>query len=138
MADNEKLSRHEMIRQLSDRGGLSIAQLTYLAIEENIYTPSVLETKAFVWAKGDCQEAMRKKGADGKPFAGPTEETDEQGGPVWLQRPLWPEGVYHLNEDQHMSLSGGNYQTARLLDEECVQRYGGRSRVPKIEAFENA
>ncbi len=140
MADNEKLSRHDTIRQLStDYPNTSIPALAHIAIDKGIYTLEMLNAKAYEWARADCQAAMRKRGPDGKPFAGPTEETDEENdAPVWKQRRLWTEDNYDFNCALHMGQSGGQYHTARLLDKERIQRYGGRSRVPKIGVFENA
>lgn len=130
-----KESRGKRIRDLFAElgGGMGTAQFVHLCDEHGVWS---VDDDARILFRGKQAEVRRelKSSFEGLPFAGITQEEDEDGSPVWQQRQLWTFADYELNIRELIGKRDDLDRNAAKLSAECEARYG---RIPEITPLED-
>jgi hypothetical protein len=72
----------------------------------------------------DVRDALEEVGPDGLPFAGPTEEQDDDGAPSWAKVEDWTKADYRLNYERYVQQAEEKRTVANQIADACRKRYG--------------
>lgn len=131
---NPEQSYHDEILRVFREAGEPIPTrvLAHRCVEAGVFPSDWLESAAIRAVQNVCREALKTSDIHGLPFAGRTTMSDDDGSPLWAQRELWDYETYAINIAEHEGQARANIKKARLLADECREKFGRSPSVPII------
>lgn len=127
---------HEAILEVFRSAGepLSTRTLALRCMDEGVF-PDDWRANALVRAAQDeCRSVLKDCDIHGLPFAGKTNRSDDDGGPLWIQREMWDFETYALNIHEHLDQRDKNHQKALLLQADCRRKFGRAPAIPGLDS----
>lgn len=121
----EPSSRAATIREIYEQqlgGQATIAMLVDAVVAAGVFESSV-EEAILALAKRECKRVLKEEDAQGLNYAGPVQETPE-GMPVWIQRQLWNEAEYRVNDAALYRQEAQTHDKRMKYRDEAQTRFG--------------
>lgn len=137
----ERENRQQVIRDLFAEQPMSIGRFAHAALDAGVFSEDELDAARFRWAKRACQDALKITKPDGRPFAGPSAELDEDDpgeGRLWKQYDLWSEADFDFNITQRREGIEADYVMLRRVHDDCLAQFGRAPTIPILTEAEVA
>ncbi len=116
--------KERILEAMQATGACSIQTLARHCIQNDVFTEEELAVARQQWACRKVREALKSRDENDLPIAGQTTQTDGDGDAIWAERELWNAGDYQLNIEENVRNARSNYEVAKRLRFECLERHG--------------
>jgi hypothetical protein len=113
-------------------GGMSNRRFIDLCLEEGVLGESDYAGAMYAALGKIVRESLGANDASGMPFAGQTDERDDDGQKIWAQREFWAVADYTLNVKERLADRDANHLDILRLVAECDQRHNVLIAIPSL------